>query len=188
MLELKDVSLSIHNEGDEQFLLSQITVHLPHGHFAAIIGPSGCGKSTLLKVIAGIKEHSTGAIHWKGRNVVAEGDLDPHEIGYVPQFSIAHELLTVEECVEGALRLRVAALTPDQLDERIEKVLADVGLTEIGDRRVSLLSGGQKRRLAMAMEMVSSPSLLLCDEVTSGLDPKSEDEIVHLMHDLSRSD
>ena len=188
VLELKDVSLSIHNEEDEQFLLSQITVHLPHGHFAAIIGPSGCGKSTLLKVIAGIKEHGTGAIHWKGRDVVAEGDLDPHEIGYVPQFSIAHELLTVEECVEGALRLRVAALTSEQLDERIEKVLTDVGIADIRDRRVALLSGGQKRRLAMAMEMVSSPSLLLCDEVTSGLDPKSEDEIVHLMHDLSRSD
>ncbi len=189
MLELKDVSLSIHNDGgEEQFLLSQITAHLPHGHFAAIIGPSGCGKSTLLKVVAGIREHGTGAIHWKGRDVVAEADIDPHEIGYVPQFSIAHELLTVEECVEGALRLRVAALTSEQLDERIEKVLKDVGIVDIRDRRVVLLSGGQKRRLAMAMEMVSSPSLLLCDEVTSGLDPKSEDEIVHLMHDLSRSD
>lgn len=188
MLELKDVSLSIQNDGGEQFLLSQISVHLPHGHFAAIIGPSGCGKSTLLKVIAGIKEHGTGAIHWKGRDVVVEGDLDPHEIGYVPQFSIAYELLTVEECIESALRLRVAGLGGEELDARIDKVLTDVGLTEIGDRRVALLSGGQKRRLAMAMEMVSSPSLLLCDEVTSGLDPKSEDEIVHLMHDLSRSD
>ena len=188
VLELKDVSLSIHTGEAEQFLLSQISVHLPHGHFAAIIGPSGCGKSTLLKVIAGIKEHSTGAIHWKGRDVVAEGDLDPHEIGYVPQFSIAHELLTVEECIESTLRLRVAGQSGEELNARIDKVLAAVGLTDIADRRVALLSGGQKRRLAMAMEMVSSPSLLLCDEVTSGLDPKSEDEIVHLMHDLSRSD
>ena len=188
MLELKDVSLSIQNDGEEQFLLSQVSAHVPHGHFAAIIGPSGCGKSTLLKVIAGIKEHDAGTIHWKGRDVVTDGDLDPHEIGYVPQFSIAHDLLTVEECVESALRLRVAALTGEQLDGRIENVLASTGLTEIADRRVALLSGGQKRRLAMAMEMVSSPSLLLCDEVTSGLDPKSEDEIVHLMHDLSRSD
>ena len=188
MLELKDISLSIHSGEAEQFLLSQITARLPQRHFAAIIGPSGCGKSTLLKVIAGIKEHGAGTIHWKGRDVVSENDIDPHEIGYVPQFSIAHELLTVEECVEGALRLRVAGLTPEQLDERIENVLTSVGIHEIADRRVALLSGGQKRRLAMAMEMVSSPSLLLCDEVTSGLDPKSEDEIVHLLHDLSRAD
>ena len=95
VLELKDVSLSIHTGEEEQFLLSQISVHLPHGHFAAIIGPSGCGKSTLLKVIAGIKEHDAGEIHWQGRDVMTDGDLDPHEIGYVPQFSIAHELLTV---------------------------------------------------------------------------------------------
>jgi len=188
VLELKDISLSIHQGDEEQFLLSQISARVPLGHFAAIIGPSGCGKSTLLKVIAGIREHGTGTMHWKGRNVVAENDLDPHEIGYVPQFSIAHELLTVKECVEGALRLRVAALTGATLDERIRKVLTEVGLDEIADRRVALLSGGQKRRLAMAMEMVSSPSLLLCDEVTSGLDPKSEDETVRLMHALSRSD
>ncbi|MEQ1850254.1 MAG: ATP-binding cassette domain-containing protein [Chthoniobacteraceae bacterium] len=188
MLELKDVSLSIHDGEQEQFLISRIHVRLPQSHFAAIIGPSGCGKSTLLKVIAGIREHSTGTIHWKGRDVVAESDLDPHEIGYVPQFSIAHELLTVEECVDGALRLRVAGLDPGQLDDRVEKALASVGIAEIADRRVALLSGGQKRRLAMAMEMVSSPALLLCDEVTSGLDPKSEDEIVHLLDDLSRKD
>jgi ABC-type multidrug transport system ATPase subunit len=188
VLELKDVSFSIHNTRDEQFLISQITAHLPHGHFAAIIGPSGCGKSTLLKVVAGIKEHTAGVIHWQGRDVVAEDDLDPHEIGYVPQFSIAYELLTVDECVESALRLRVASLTAEQLDERIDKVLDATGIADIRDRRVSMLSGGQKRRLAMAMELVSSPSLLLCDEVTSGLDPQSEDEIVHLLHDLSRSD
>ena len=188
VLELKDVSLSIQTGEEEQFLLSQVSVHLPHGHFAAIIGPSGCGKSTLLKVVAGIKEHGSGEIHWKGRDVMTDGDLDPHEIGYVPQFSIAHELLTVEECIESTLRLRVAGQSGEEIDARIERVLTDVGLNEIADRRVSLLSGGQKRRLAMAMEMVSSPSLLLCDEVTSGLDPKSEDEIVHLMHDLSRTD
>lgn len=156
MLELKDVSLSIQAGDEEQFLLMQVSAHLPHGHFAAIIGPSGCGKSTLLKVVAGIKEHGSGEIHWKGRDVMTDGDLDPHEIGYVPQFSIAHELLTVAECIESTLRLRVAGQSGEELDARIAKVLTDVGLDEIADRRVSLLSGGQKRRLAMAMEMVSS--------------------------------
>jgi ABC transport system ATP-binding/permease protein len=188
VLELKDISLSI-GEGDrERTLLSEITLRVPGGHFAAILGPSGCGKSTLLKVIAGIREHTLGTIHWEGRDLDAEGDMEPHEIGYVPQFSIAHELLTVEECVESALRLRVVTSDPEEVDARIEKALKSVGIGDIGDRRVALLSGGQKRRLAMAMEMVSSPHLLLCDEVTSGLDPKSEDEIVNLMHELSRSD
>lgn len=188
MLALKDITLAIGKSPDEQLLLNQVSLLVPRGHFAAIIGPSGCGKSTLLKVIAGIREHTDGGVHWEGRDLSVEGDMDPHEIGYVPQFSIAHELLNVDECIEGTLRLRVQGLGGEELDERIEKVLKSVGLNEIPDRRVSLLSGGQKRRLAMAMEMASSPHLLLCDEVTSGLDPKSEDEIVTLMHALSRKD
>lgn len=188
VLELKDISLSIENGDSEQMLLSEVTTRIPPGHFAAIIGPSGCGKSTLMKAIAGIREHTTGSIHWSGRDLSKDGDMEPHEIGYVPQFSIAHDLLSVDECVEGALRLRVAGLSGEDLDARIDKVLADTGLTEIADRRVGMLSGGQRRRLAMAMEMASQPHLLLCDEVTSGLDPKSEDEIVKLMHDLSRTD
>jgi ABC-type multidrug transport system ATPase subunit len=188
VLELKDISLTIGDGEREQTLLSEVTLRVPGGHFAAIIGASGSGKSTLLKVIAGIREHTLGTVHWDGRDLEAEGDMEPHEIGYVPQFSIAHELLTIGECVEGALRLRVAGLDAETFDARIEKVLKSVGLADIAERRVALISGGQKRRLGMAIEMASSPSLLLCDEVTSGLDPKSEDEIVHLMHDLSRSD
>lgn len=185
MLELNDLSLSLGQGDDAQTLLHEMSLRLPAGHFAAIIGPSGCGKSTLLKTIAGIKEHTLGTIHWNGRDLSSQGDMDPHEIGYVPQFSIAHDLLTVEESVEGAFRLRV---NHGDRDAHVEKVLKSVGLQEIADRRVALLSGGQKRRLAMAMEMVSSPHLLLCDEVTSGLDPKSEGEIVHLMRALADQD
>src|SRR6187402_1513077 len=114
MLELRDISLSIGQGDNETTLLGEITLRVPQGHFAAILGPSGCGKSTLLKMIAGIREHTLGTIHWAGRDLSADADLDPHEIGYVPQFSIAHELLTVEECVESALRLRVADLTGEQ--------------------------------------------------------------------------
>jgi energy-coupling factor transporter ATP-binding protein EcfA2 len=117
-----------------------------------------------------------------------EGDLDPYEIGYVPQFSIAYERLTVWENLQAALRLRVAGLTADEEIARLDTVLLDVGLNDITDRPVRLLSGGQRRRLALALELVSAPHLLLCDEVTSGLDPKSEDEIVKVMHALSRGE
>ncbi|HYR58385.1 MAG TPA: ABC transporter permease, partial [Chthoniobacteraceae bacterium] len=113
-------------------------------------------------------------------------DMDPHEIGYVPQFSIAFDLLSVRESVDDALRLRVAGLTAAEREERVEKILREVGLDQIADRRARVLSGGQKRRLALALEMVSTPHLLLCDEVTSGLDPKAEDEIAKLMFQLSR--
>ncbi len=188
MLELQDVSLQLGNAPDDQLLLSEVSARFPKKHFAAILGPSGCGKSTLLKVIAGLKEPTLGHIEWEGRDLSEEGDMDPHEIGYVPQFSIAYDLLTVWESVESALRLRVSGLTAEEQDDRLEKILREVGLEEISDREVRVLSGGQKRRLAMALEMVSSPHLLLCDEVTSGLDPKAEDEITNLMHQLAQRD
>ncbi len=187
MLELKDVSLQAGSAPDTVDLLAEIGARFPRKHFAAILGPSGCGKSTLLKVIAGIREPTGGKIEWDGVDL-AEKDMDPHEIGYVPQFSIAYDLLTVWENLEAALRLRVAGLNAEAAEVHVEKILSDVGLDDIGDRRVALLSGGQKRRLALALEMVSSPHLLLCDEATSGLDPKAEDEIVKLMHRLSRTD
>ena len=188
MLDLHNVSLTISKDPDASPLLADVSVSFPKQHFTAIIGPSGCGKSTLLKIIAGLREPSTGHVEWNGRNLSEEDDMDPHEIGYVPQFSIAYDLLTVWESVESALHLRVDHLTPESSESRLEKILRDVGLDEISDREVRVLSGGQKRRLAMALEMVSSPSLLLCDEVTSGLDPKSEAEIVRLMHKLSRTE
>ncbi len=185
MLELQDVTLQLGSAPDAPQLLSQVNARFPRKHFAAILGPSGCGKSTLLKTIAGVCEPTAGVVRWDERDL-AERDLDPHEIGYVPQFGIAYELLTVEESVEGASRLRVTGLTAAARAERVAEILQEVGLGEIADRRVRVLSGGQRRRLALALEMVSTPHLLLCDEVTSGLDPKAEDEITRLMFQLSR--
>lgn len=154
----------------------------------AIVGPSGCGKTTLLKTIAGLNPESDGALIWEGRNLSEEGDFSPSEMGYVPQFSIAYDPLTVDESVEAATRLRVKSRSTEELDHRIDRVLDETGLGPISDRLVKVLSGGQKRRLGLAMELVSDPKILLCDEVTSGLDPRSEREIVRLLHDLSRKD
>lgn len=188
MLELKDVTLFIKAGGDVRPLLADVSARYPEGHFGAIIGPSGCGKSTLLKVVTGVAPgDEEGSIFWHGRNV-AEEDFSPSEIGYVPQFSIAHEELTVRECVSYAMRLRVRGMHSAALDERVSAVLEEVGMGEFHDRMVNILSGGQRRRLALAMELVSKPAILLADEVTSGLDPQSEDEIVKLLHGLSRTD
>lgn len=185
MLELEEVSLTIGDGEDTVSLLSRITAKFPRNHFAAIIGPSGCGKSTLLKAIAGIVQgEEEGHVFWDRRDLEVE-DFEPSEIGYVPQFSIAHPELTVYESVEIALRLRVGGLRPDRREEVALSFLEEVGLQAFADRRVAVLSGGQQRRLSLAMEIASRPHILLCDEVTSGLDPQSEEEIVHLLHQLA---
>jgi ABC-type multidrug transport system ATPase subunit len=188
VLELQEVSFTIRKNGEAIPLVDRVSIRVPKGHFMAIVGPSGCGKTTLLKTIAGLHPESGGALFWDGRNLSQEGDFSPSEIGYVPQFSIAYDPLTVDESVEAATRLRVRCHDTAELDERIDRVLEETGLSPISDRQVKVLSGGQKRRLGLAMELVSDPKILLCDEVTSGLDPRSEREIVHLLHDLSRKD
>jgi len=188
VLELKDVCFTIRKDGEDVNLVDHVSIKVPKGHFMAIVGPSGCGKTTLLKTIAGLNPESDGALFWEGRNLSEDGDFEPSEIGYVPQFSIAYDPLTVDESVEAATRLRVKYRDTAELDHRIDRVLEETGLGPISDRAVKVLSGGQKRRLGLAMELVSDPKLLLCDEVTSGLDPRSEREIVHLLHDLSRKD
>lgn len=154
----------------------------------AIVGPSGCGKTTLLNTIAGLNEMSEGNIYWEGRDLEEDGDLEPAELGYVPQFSIAYDELTVDESIEAVTKLRVKTRDLDDLDIRIDRVLEETGLAPIADRPVKVLSGGQKRRLGLAMELVTDPKLLLCDEVTSGLDPRSERDIVRRLHSLSRRD
>jgi len=188
VLELKEVSFIIRKDGEEIPLIDRASLVVPKGHFMAIVGPSGCGKTTLLKTIAGLNPESSGSLFWDGRNLAVEGDFSPSEIGYVPQFSIAYDPLTVDESVEAATRLRVRSSNSRELDERIDRILEETGLTPISDRQVKVLSGGQKRRLGLAMELVSDPKILLCDEVTSGLDPRSEREIVRLLHDISRKD
>jgi ABC-type multidrug transport system ATPase subunit len=186
MLEITDTSLTISTPDGERALLSKLSARFPLGHFGAIIGPSGCGKTTLLKLVAGIADgEEDGTVFWKGRDL-AQDDFKSSEISYVPQFSIAHEELTVRECVEFALRLRVARIAGGARVAMVDQLLAEVLMTDFADQRVSVLSGGQRRRLALAMELTNQPEILLCDEVTSGLDPRSEDEIVRLLHSLSR--
>jgi ABC-type multidrug transport system ATPase subunit len=188
MLEINDISLLVGDRDSEMALLSHVSARYPLGHFGAIIGPSGCGKTTLLKFIAGIAPgEESGQVFWKARNLSQE-DFSPAEIAYVPQFSIAHEELTVRECVAFALRLRIRPCDCEDPETAVEAVLDEVKMQESGDQRVAVLSGGQRRRLAMAIELTSRPDLLLCDEVTSGLDPLAENDIVHLLHGLSRKD
>lgn len=189
MLEALNICLEIDAppgaEEESLHLLREVNFQVPPGHLMAIVGPSGCGKTTLLKVIAGITEQTSGGLNWEGRDLQEEEDLHPGELGYVPQFSVAHDLLTVEECIATSMALRTQLPGTEEFEPKLDKVLEITGLTDLAERRVKVLSGGQKRRLGLALELVTNPCLLLCDEVTSGLDPKSEREITELLRVLS---
>jgi len=185
VLELRNISVEIDDSGEPKRLLDDVSATYSPGLFCAVIGPSGCGKSTLIKAIAGLLEPSSGSLHWQGRDLDKEGDFAVGDLAYVPQFSIAHESLTVAESMRFANRLRVSGLGGEERRLKSEQILAETGLLDFADRPVKVLSGGQRRRLALALELLSDPSILLCDEVTSGLDPRSEDEIVRLLSGLA---
>lgn len=184
MLELRRVTVAIGGE-EGPVLLSEISARFRKGELCALIGPSGSGKTTLIRAVAGMTAPSEGSLHWNERDLEEE-DLPPSQIGYVPQFTISNEDLTAAENVRLALRLRVGGLDADALVLRTNELLDLTGLSSAAKTMAKHLSGGQKRRLALAMELCSEPALLLCDEVTSGLDAQSEKEILALLRRIAR--
>ena len=155
---------------------------LPRG-LNAVIGPSGCGKTTLMKAILGILP-STGEASLAGQRITCTEDLIG-KVGFAPQFTAAQAQLTVAESLEYALELAV----PDAMERarRLESVLGVTGMSPHRDKRVSALSGGQLRRLSLGLELTLDPACMVCDEVTSGLDPQSEDQILALLRNLAES-
>lgn len=148
----------------------------------ALIGPSGCGKTTLLKGLLGILP-TRGDILLRGAPV-ADRDALLREVAFAPQFSIAHGKLTTAEALAAALRLYRETHDAATVAARLPALLGLVGLGERADTLVEKLSGGQLRRLGLALELATDPSCLLCDEVTSGLDPRSEDQILAVLRRL----
>jgi len=155
---------------------------LPRG-LNAVIGPSGCGKTTLMKAILGILP-STGEASLAGQRITCTEDLIG-KVGFAPQFTAAQAQLTVAESLGYALELAV----PDAAERtrRLEAVLGVTGMEPHRDKRVSALSGGQLRRLSLGLELTLDPACMVCDEVTSGLDPQSEDQILALLRNLAES-
>jgi len=166
--------------GGSRALIDNVSLHLEEGSFTAIIGPSGCGKSTLLKLIAGLINPTSGEPKLAGYDVEQlKSDL-PLTIGYLPQFASFHEVLTVQEILENALALRLPSTVESA--KRIawlETVINLTDLTQVLGQTPETLSGGQLRRLALAEQLVGDPPFLFLDELTSGLDPHAEREMMH---------
>lgn len=185
MLELREVAVTAGDSADAPVLLSGVTARFPRGEVCALLGPSGSGKTTLIRAVAGITATSSGSVLWSGHDLDAH-DLPPSQIGYVPQFTISQENLTARENVLLALDLRVAGSGRGARRRRADELLELTGLSSAADTPAKHLSGGQRRRLSLAMELSSEPPLLLCDEVTSGLDARAEREILELLRRIAR--
>ena len=179
---------------------TRLTVNLPHGRrlldgvsfsaepssLMAVVGPSGSGKSTFLNAVIGFRPADEGRVLYGERDLYEEFDRLRFRMGYVPQQDVLHRQLTVAKTLRYAAALRFA---PDvdgaARAKRVDEVLAELDLTGRADTRVSDLSGGERKRVSVALELLTKPTLLFLDEPTSGLDPGNERELMQVLRDLA---
>jgi len=167
-------------------LLDRVTFSVEPGCFTGIIGPSGAGKSTLLDALCGLRPADSGSVTVDGSDLALSGEALRQELGYVPQDDIVPTELTPRAALEFSARLRLPATAPrDQIRRLVESTCARVGLGSRMDVRVGRLSGGQRKRVSVAAELLARPRLLFLDEPTSGLDPATEFRLMRTLREVS---
>ena len=168
-------------------ILQELSLSIEPGELVAIAGGSGAGKSTLLEVLAGLQPASAGEVRYDGgvRDARARGDSG---IGYVPQDDIIHLEMPLRRTLRYAARLRLPAGTSaDDADRIVEETMRDLDLADRAEVPVGALSGGQRKRASIAVELLTRPRLFFLDEPTSGLDPSTAADVMCLLRRLSRS-
>jgi len=162
-------------------VLDAVSLAVPPGHLLGIVGAPGSGKSTLIRLLAGLEMPMMGEIRFQGHDT-AVTPVHPNHLAFVPATDTdLIEVLTVREMLMSAHLLRVAGQTNDQRMGKVSHLLVGMGLETVATQRVGTLMSPQKRRLKMALALVSDAPLVLCDEFTDGLDVKSEQELTALL-------
>lgn len=172
-------------EGDKT-LLDNISMSARPGTLTAVIGPSGAGKSTFARLVAGYTHPTTGQVSFEGHDVHNEYASLRSRIGMVPQDDVVHGQLTVRQALRYAAELRLPPDTSQaDRDQVVNEVLQELEMTEHLDTRVDKLSGGQRKRASVALELLTGPSLLILDEPTSGLDPALDRQVMTMLRQLA---
>ena len=168
-------------------LVTDVSFRIGAGEFVAIVGGSGAGKSTLLDCINGMRPATDGKIYYDTNDYYENMNSYKSVVGYVPQKDIMHDDLTVENALRYTAMLRMRAdLSAEEISERVKNAVADVRLQGREHLRVSALSGGQRKRVSIAMELLSDPKIIFLDEPTSGLSPDLDMEMMELLSDLAK--
>jgi ABC-type multidrug transport system ATPase subunit/pSer/pThr/pTyr-binding forkhead associated (FHA) protein len=177
--------LTVTVDGGKQ-ILKDVSFGVPEKSLIAVIGPSGSGKSTLLKALTGYRPADQGDVLYDNRNLYKQFAELRQRIGLVPQDDILHKELTVTKALKYAAKLRFPADTTEtERQSRITEVLAELKLDIHKDKKITSLSGGQRKRVSVALELLTKPSLIFLDEPTSGLDPGMDRDVMQLLRGLA---
>jgi ABC transport system ATP-binding/permease protein len=169
-----------------KILLDHVTFPIPEKCLLGVIGPSGAGKSTLLGALTGMRPADTGTVLYDNRDLYRHYAELRYRIGLVPQESVLHTQLTARRALQYSAELRFPADTKaSERDARVDEVMGELGLTKHANTRADRLSGGQLKRVNVAQELLTKPSLLFLDEPTSGLDPGLDKSVMEQMRDLA---
>ncbi len=167
-------------------ILQDISLSIYPQEFVAIVGASGSGKSTLLNALCGFRPANTGTVLLNGTDLYRNFSAYRNDLGYVPQDDIIHRELPVLRALDYAAQLRMSGDTSSpERRQRVQEVLEDLDLRMCADRAVRQLSGGQRKRVSMGVELLTKPSLFFLDEATSGLDPGTESQMMKLLRRLA---
>ncbi|ORW97739.1 ABC transporter ATP-binding protein [Mycobacterium sp. IEC1808] len=182
-LDVRGVTWTIENN---KVLLDDISLGAQPGTLTAVIGPSGAGKSTFARLVAGYTHPTKGTVSFEGHNVHAEYASLRSRIGMVPQDDVVHGQLTVQQALMYAAELRLPPdTTKDDRAQVVARVLEELEMTQHLHTRVDKLSGGQRKRASVALELLTGPSLLILDEPTSGLDPALDRQVMTMLRQLA---
>jgi ABC-type multidrug transport system ATPase subunit len=177
--------LTVTVDGGKQ-ILKDVSFGVPEKSLIAVIGPSGSGKSTLLKALTGYRPANQGDVLYDNRNLYKQFAELRQRIGLVPQDDILHKELSVKKALKYAAKLRFPAdTTAAEREARIDEVLRELKLDVHKDKKVTSLSGGQRKRVSVALELLTKPSLIFLDEPTSGLDPGMDRDVMQLLRGLA---
>ncbi|WP_422070495.1 ABC transporter ATP-binding protein/permease [Streptomyces orinoci] len=177
--------LTVTVDGGKQ-ILKDVSFGVPEKSLIAVIGPSGSGKSTLLKALTGYRPANQGDVLYDNRNLYKQFAELRQRIGLVPQDDILHKELSVRKALRYAAKLRFPGDTaPAEREARIDEVLRELKLDIHKDKKVTSLSGGQRKRVSVALELLTKPSLIFLDEPTSGLDPGMDRDVMQLLRGLA---
>ena len=167
-------------------LLNDISIAIPPRKFVALVGGSGTGKSTLMGALNGLRPAESGMVFYNGQDYYKHLAAFSTQLGYVPQDDIIHRDLPVERALYYAAKMRLPDdFTGAQIQQRINEVLEDVEITHRRHLMVSKLSGGQRKRVSIALELLANPSVFFLDEPTSGLDPGLDRKMMFLLRRLA---
>lgn len=185
-ISANNIIKKVKSDKGEKIITNNVTLSIEPGEFVAIVGGSGAGKTTILNCLAGMTDFTSGDVLINGESIKTNNKSIRSIIGYVPQSDIVYDNLTLERMLYHSAKLRMPKdMSQEEINRKIDETLEMVELTRHRKTMISKLSGGQKKRASIAVELLASPKLFFLDEPSSGLDPGTEKNLMKMLKRLA---